>query len=316
MKDVDKLLANGRAASPRRKLHTDFTDNTMRAIRQHKKPSTFSRLKESISMKLHKPAYALAAVMVPVGITGATYATVQNWPQISAVFSSEKQLKDGNRVVSIDATNCGYFTEIPLNGATSKDTLYYEVRKESKLTNEQLADMIQGVCEQNIANQAVNTVIKPYVKTVKNITSGGPYRITKLDDSSIHFAFDHKYDQATYGNFPTNYNQFRSDFKVYDGTKPIQYSDLQPSDSVMFILEDLHSLSSETDPNPNHFADPKYFRVAAIIKVPALTGNPDAFYTHLGKDFVRTEPCDTNGTGFCRQYPFDDQMLQEMKSQQ
>jgi hypothetical protein len=103
---------------------------------------------------------------------------------------------------------------------------------------------------------------------------------------------------------------FSDNLLVYDRDAPISYGDLHTGDSVMLVAQNLHDLAplspngGNAPDSQNPLTDPTNVRVLAILKVPALTGDPDTLYQAIAKDIVRAEPCSTSDSGFCRAYDF------------
>lgn len=253
-------------------------------------------------MKLHKPAAAFAAAAITIVIGGTAYAAF-NWPAITSVFRSQTRLPSGNRVVAIDTENCHYFDKP--DQKSTKEASYYEIKQDSKLTNDQIADMIKGICEENHVHKVAGTVIQPFLKDNQNIQpSGSISRIEQIGDGKITTTPDPQYDLSMRYGGKVTYT-LGQEVKAYDGTSPIRVSDIRAGDSVILIARDSRTVGSEGDrEDPNHWDDPQFLTILAVIRVPALSGSPDTFDKHLGTDFVRTEPCDTDPSGFCRAYDF------------
>jgi hypothetical protein len=286
---------------PRRELSTDFTPNTLQMATANKHPGYRFLLGVPA---LHK-AGAAAVVIVAVLLTGGVYAAT-HWPEITAKFGSDNALPTGNHVIGVDTTNCNYFQVRPDTAVSSKQKIYYEIKKDSSLSTKQIVDMVQGICESNLANAYVNEVVEKY--TDKKVISGGVYDIAEISPDSITVKYNKQYLVGNVINDNTiTYKKFATDMRVFDGNRQVNISDLKVGDSVQLVARDEHALPTEADrDNPNHWTDPDLITILNIVRVPSPTASPMTFFLHLGKDFVRTEPCKDGPGGFCRAYQFDD----------
>jgi hypothetical protein len=291
-KDIKKSLEY---MQPTRQLDADFTANTLAKI----KP----RNKNRFIFAIFRKSPALATIATIVLLSGGVYAAF-HWPEITATFDGETNLPNGNRVIGVDTTNCNYF-QVHNKPVPSKGTVYYEIKRESSLTQEQIVEIVKGTCEADRANSAVNNIVPSKVLGM----TGGVQDIKAISKDSITVQLNKYYqDQKFTFNDQISYRKFAPNLLVYDGYQPIKYSDLKPGDNVILVAKDEHALASESDPTDgNRWDDPGLITILAIVKVPSPTASASAFYSHLGNDFVRTEPCNTDPSGFCRAYNFQGQ---------
>ena len=72
------------------------------------------------------------------------------------------------------------------------------------------------------------------------------------------------------------------------------------------VAQDTSGINSETSEtyNYNPLNNPESIAILAILKIPALTANPNTIMKAIATDIVRTEPCTTDPSGFCRAYDF------------
>lgn len=255
-------------------------------------------------MKLHKPAVTFAALAITVLLASSTAYAITHWDTITSIFRSETRLPSGNRIVAIDTENCQYFGK-PNPEKSNQKSHYYEIAKNSSLTNDEIVMMIKGLCEEDRNNGVANTIIQQFLKDNRNIMSSQTSLLKDIGNTKLTLVPDPQYDLTTRRGGEVTYT-FTNQTKVFDGTNPARLSDIKSGDTVVLIVHDQRTVGSEGDANdPNHWDDPQFLTVLAIIRVPALSGSPDMFYKHLGKEFVRTEPCTTDPSGFCRAYDFD-----------
>ncbi|HEX6258537.1 MAG TPA: hypothetical protein VFZ48_03590 [Candidatus Saccharimonadales bacterium] len=297
MTDIEELLQQGAAPKPQRPLRADFTNRIIEGIETRpKKLSWIDRLRGVVHMKLvHKPMMVIATVGAVLAIGGTAFA-LTNWPTISTMISGEKTLKSGNRVVKIEAENCEYTKS--LDGSQNNSTAYYEIKKDSKLSNEQVVAMIQGICEEQRMNNLVNKQLRAQHEALKgkrSVLGSRMMKVEAISSKSMTLSYDAKYshaDKQTYAVSPS--------VQVFAYDTPSQLQNIKVGDAVAVVTSDSRMISRET---PGYKEDPSTMRVEAIIELSALTGNPDDFYHKLGSEFVRTEPA-KNGDGFTRVYDF------------
>ncbi|HYG83876.1 MAG TPA: hypothetical protein VD907_03290 [Verrucomicrobiae bacterium] len=297
MKDIDTLLERGKAPSPRRALSKDFTANVIAGIAtKPEKRSWWQTLQGAFRMKLmQKPMMLVTAIAAVITLSGTAYA-LTNWPAISTMISGQKELKSGNRVVKVEAENCEYTKSI--NGDPHNKVAYYEVKKDSKLSNEQVVAMIQGICEENVMNKIVNEQSKNLheaLKGTKSVTSTRLMQVQAINDTSITLKTDPKYsDQRT-----ITY-QLAPSLKAFNYDAPSSLESIKAGDTVSVVLSDSRNISTEKQ---GYTEDLNTIAVEVIVELKPLTGNPDTFYHNLGTEFVRVEPS-KDGEGFTRVYDF------------
>lgn len=306
--DIEKLLQRSAPRKPRRALSSGFTARVVSklgAAPRRKKREWWQRYIHIPTLRLLPKPLMVALVAVTVLATGGVaYAAVSNWTNITSVFRGETHLPNGNRIVAVDTQNCNYFDNPDPESADKQETVYYEIKSDSILSNEHIVDMIKGVCEQNRANDVISTVIQPFLRDGQIIMSGTTSRVQEIGGGKITLLLDSQLDPSIHYIAPVTYT-LNDDVKVYDGAKLASLDSVKAEDSVILIVRDHRSIGSEVDhQDPNHWDDPELLTVLAIVEVPALSGSPDTFYRHLGTDFVRTEPCDSHPSGFCRAYDF------------
>lgn len=319
MKRTVEQLLKATAVRPNRELRSDFTRAVLKEIeRPRKKRAWWARYIQLPRIRLPKPIAALLLVAIVLAVGSSTYAVVSNWPETSAKLQKATLLPSGNRIIAVDTDNCLGFQD--LDGTAKPDgkgTTYYEVRKDSQLTNEQVVAMIQANCEENVSNNAFNGIYRAHFATEfknkekgtgPNIMSGAGFVIRAIDDHSITLAPDPKWfantaDSALQGS--VTYTHFAPKLAVYDRAKAIGLHDLRVGDSVKVAVRDTRALGSETDPkDPNHWDEPDQIVFEIIMRTPSPTLPPTMYYQGIGSEFVRVEPCKESPSGFCRAYEF------------
>lgn len=323
MKNVKEMLEKSRGPRPGRPLKADFTQQVMQTVAKlpEHRPwwARYLRLRSIGAMS--KPILALLILAVVVATGGSVYAVVSNWPQPSAKLRKEMTLPSGDRIVTIDISNCAS-SEVQQSGdlkIDDKTTKYYEIRKDSELNNEQVVDMVQTICEETIAEHAVHTII---TERYGDLSDGSPVIMSKsgvmvkaitetsitlgydpawFDNAELAIAGDDKYKVVASDD--VTFTRFAPDLQVFDRAQAIAYSDLRVGDSLKVIYRDEHTLPSEADPGPLHWDNFSKIVIEAVVRTKP-TSSPTQFYWLLSTDFVRVEPCEESPSGFCRAYDF------------
>lgn len=292
MNDIEKVLQSVTKATPRRRVRTSFTNDVLDKINH----TNDKERKGAIFMRLfQKPLIATLSIIFVLASGATAFAAIANWPAVVSVFVGEQPLDSGARVVKIETEGCK-----PVDGSDSKilkRVSYYEIKKDSTLTNEQAVAMMQGICEEERVQSRVGEFVQQAGGTVHSTSI---YTIEAIAKDSLKVVADKKYEDAR-KDISKTYTAIAPDVQVSDGTADLHYSDLKPGDSVVLVIADKRGMSTEMQ---GYTEDIASMQVKAILKVPALTGNPDLFYRHLGKDFVRVEPS-KDGKTFNRVYEFE-----------
>src|SRR5687767_14778236 len=146
MKDIDGLLRSVKKSVPRRNLSVAFTNNILNRI-------SINEEKSNMFMKLFKKPLGVVLSIAIVVVSGtAAVAAVANWPSIVASITGVHALENGGRIVKIETEGCKPYDS---EDWTSKRISYYEIKKDSSLTDERAVDMMRGVCEEERAQNRV-----------------------------------------------------------------------------------------------------------------------------------------------------------------
>lgn len=236
-------------------------------------------------------------------LLGGTAAAIALWPQPKVTPTTHTALPSGNHIVGYDAQNCNYYSQAKSVGETTHDTVYYEIRQGSKLTDEQLRSSLQAVCEENISNQAMTKLAGLLSKDAPGISSTSVFLVKSVVPGSLTVTLDGHYDTAQMITVPggQTFTNFSDKLIVRNESAAAAYSDIHVGDTVKLLLQDTDGKSTETWASQTR---PTTMKVLAIVKVPALTGDPTSFYTAVGTDLVRVDTCKTSPSGFCRAYDF------------
>lgn len=304
MNNLDDIL-NKNSPQPKRKISSNFTEAVIVEIKSRPKQSWLQKL--AINTQVLKLSRSAVALFMAILLISGTAVAIAVWPEPKVTPGITKLLPSGNHIVGIDAQNCQYFKA--LDGAplkTTSEKLYYEIRQGSRLTDEQLINTLQGICEENISDNAVSAVIKRLPKNLPDGFSTEAFTITAITENSMTVTLDPHYDPAVYTTKSRlTFTHFSNNLLTYNQGSKVQYESLRSGDTIKMIVQNTAKEQTESTQPFNPLNNPDKIVILALIKIPALTADPSTFYSSLGKDFVRAEPCSTSPTGFCRAYEFN-----------
>lgn len=310
MKDVDSLdtLLAKHPAKPKRPLSANFTEVVADRLQEHPTLNLWQRLHVAWPSSLLGKA-GLASLAAVVLLSGSV-AALALWPHPSVTPSIHQELPSGNHIVGYNAENCKYFDT--LDGSPikqTKESLYYEIRQGSKLTDQQLQDSLRAVCEENLSNNAMSNIVKQLPQNLPGMGSTVAYTITAISSGSITLTPDSHYALDQY-NIKQNitYTRFANNLLMYNQDNKTSYDDFKVGDTVKLVVQDASktpaSLHGTADHNDNVMNHPEHITILGMIKIPPLTADPNIFYRSVGTDLVRLDPCTSSPTGFCRAYDF------------
>lgn len=304
MKDIDAILSK-HSLKPKRPLRADFTQIVAADI-QSQQPSLWQRVRSTLPGGLFTKAGA--ASLAGFVLLSGTVAAITLWPRPEVTPIMMQPLTNGNRIVGYDAQNCNYFSS--LDGSELKPTnekLYYEVRKDSPLTDDQIRDSLRAVCEENISGNAVSAIVKKLPKDLPGMLSTSTHTIDAITGDSITVSPDVHYSSRVHpftiaAQPHVTYTHFAENLQVYNQSSKAAFGDLKAGDSIKMIVQDTSGESTETPEDYKPLDHPDTITVLAIVKVPPLSGDPNLFYGAIGGYLTRLEPCDSSPVGLCRAY--------------
>jgi len=311
MMDIEAMLEKTQTPQPNRQLSANFTNQIVRHLDARPQEHVVGRRGRAMLHWLRRRVGLLS--LSGLLLIGGTAAAMTLWPTPSVQQTlSDAPLPSGNRIVGYNTQNCDYFGNASQNKPTNtSENVYYEVRKGSHLTDQQLESSLQAVCEENVSNDAVTKLTKQIntadgnhrwgfstdALTVKGITA------TTLT-AHVDAAYGPAIQQA---NHDVTYYQFAKNLRVYNEDTPMAFGDLKVGDDVKMLLDHTRGASGYMQREPDGGqpeSDPSHLVVYAIVKVPPLTGDPSLFYSAVATDLVRLDKCTTNPSGFCEAYQF------------
>ncbi len=151
MNDLDKDLASYKPR-PSHEVSTAFTHRIVDHITNNEPAHRSSHFKEFfVNIKLHKSAAVLTAIAAVFLIGGSAYATdgFTKLPAfLNAFFAGQSVAPDKSRIVAIDTDDCHVdYYGVSGNKASGDRRHLYRIAEESKVTADELLQMVQGNCE-------------------------------------------------------------------------------------------------------------------------------------------------------------------------
>lgn len=309
MTNIEKLLARSDGPRPRRRLRIDFTQQVIARVSEHPPKRGWSRVLEIKYMKFFtKPALASAAIVLAVVAGGTAYAAVGGWPGIAAIFGGQQKLPNGDRIVKVDTQNCNYASAFTMTAQDkSQHTIYYKVKADSKLTNDQVVQTVRGNCyEQQEADFGQQTIQKALNANPLNKDSvvGGyiDSEVTAIGNGSISLKSIVPYG----GNAGTELKTISQTFKhidpnvlVYASPNTLRLADIHVGDHVSIEYRasgDALKYSESIAPDK---VNPDEQVVVVIIKNTGDTTAAINYSKYNGSEFEQVTPCSTQSIGYC-----------------
>lgn len=309
MKDIETLLESQAAPKPHRELQAGFTQSVVAELRANPQP-TKSSFYERISMKFHKPALALASAIAALTLFGGTAYATDGFTQmpsfLNAIFTSETQLPNGDRVVVLDTKEC---RAIEADGTVSQpksSTQYFRLTKASTLTTTELLQLVQGNCESNNLSETLrqtyaeleelNTANKNALYSTADMTirSVSQDALTAAGSTLVQVSNE----AATHKEYEITFNHIAPEVLVDKHGKRTSWKSLAVGDKVWMVLR-------TTNPQPTITIDEPWLYDAeqTVVYVRQDDGNTEKAAEYIGqygKTFEQVKPCGTSDdTKFC-----------------
>lgn len=247
-----------------------------------------------------KPAIAIAALVITtVAMGSATYAAIGGWPTISALFGGQQPV-DGGRIVQVNTEHCVVPGAFTITTKEQPDTYYYKVHEDSKMTNEQVVQLVRGYCiahqqaqfDQDVLQTRLNSNLLNKDRVVGHYLDSV---VTAVDSTSISLDFvmpignELKEVSQTFKNIDPQ-------VLVYDSPRILSMADIKVGDhvSIKYRASGKALTHSETTSLDNINPDEQV--VVAIIKITADMSAAIDFQKYHGKEFEQVVPC---GKGYC-----------------
>ena len=302
MRDIEQLLAKN-STKPTRSLGAGFTENIVNYLDEHPRQSRLSTVKELLFMKFYtKPIITIFAVIMLVAAGSTAYAAVGGWPGIQALFGGQKKVENA-RIVKVDTKNCKITNAFNITSKNQQqDAYYYKVKDDSKLTNEQVVQMVRGYCEIDRASQAsLNTIAELNKNPLNKDRMVGNYidsKVTAISGSSISLESNVPIGEEV-KTFSQIFPHIDPQVIVYEGLKRLSLSDIKVGDhvSISYRMNTDPPVHSETI-NPASVNGENQVVVTIAKNSPDFTASID-YQKYNGKEFEQVIPCSEDTSGYC-----------------
>lgn len=299
--DIERLLAK-ESATPRRKLQRDFTKNIISYLDGHPRQTKMSHLKELLKMKYYtKPIVAVFAILSLAVVGSTAYAAAGGWPGIEAIFSGQKKLADA-RIVKVATKNCKITSAFSITTKDSQNEYYFKIKDHSKLTNDQVVQMVKGYCEIGQGSQASLDLQAELQKNPLNKdTIVGGYidsKVTAISASSISIESDVPIG-AEMETIKQTFSRIDPNVIVYQGANRLTLGDIRIGDhvSISYRASGVALTHSETI-NPAELSADQQVVVAISKNSGDLTAAVN-YQKYNGHEFEQVIPCADGLNGYC-----------------
>lgn len=301
MKDVEQLLTK-RSIQPKRELQKDFTKNIISHLDEHPRQRGVFTIKELFSMKLYtKPVFAVLAVITLAVTGGTTYAAVGGWPAIEALFGGQQEVENA-RVVKVDTKHCSITSAFNVTSQDQQqDAYYYKIKNDSRLTNEQVVQMVQGFCELGQSSQASLDIAAELNKNPlnKNAVVGGyvDSEVTAVSASSISIQSNIPIGSEV-KTVTQTFSHIDPQVIVYEGPARLTLGDIKVGDHVSVAYRASGKTPTPSEINPMDI-DPNQQVIVAVAKNSKNLTAAINYQKYNGKEFEQVIPCSEDSSGYC-----------------
>ena len=248
-----------------------------------------------------KPVLAVFAILVLAAAGGTTYAAVGGWPGIEAMFGGQKKI-DNARIVKVDTKNCKITSAFSITSKDQKDLYYYKVNDGSKLTNDQVVQMVKGFCEVGQGSQASLDLVAELHKNPlnKDKVVGGyiDSKVIAISDTSISIESDVPIDEEV-KTVKQTFSRIDPQVIVYQGATRMALADIKVGDHVSVSYRASgEALSRSETINPSD-VNPDQQVVVAISKNSGDLTAAINYQKYNGKEFEQVVPCADGPNGYC-----------------
>ena len=286
--------------TPRRKLRRDFTKNVTSQLEGHRRMRM--SVKELLFMKYYtKPVLAVFAIIVFAAAGSTTYAAVGGWPGIEAMLGGQKKV-DNARIVKVDTKNCKITSAFSITSNNQQGAYYYKVKDNSKLTNDQVVQMVKGYCEVGQSGQASLDLQAELRKNPlnKDKVIGGyiDSKVTAINSTSIGIESEVPVGEEV-KTIKQTFSHIDPEVIVYQGAGRISLGDIKTGDhiSVSYRASGDALIHSETM-NPSELNPDQQVIVAISKNSEDLTAAIN-YQKYNGKEFEQVVLCADGPNGYC-----------------
>lgn len=316
MKDiayVEKLLQNQAAPKPRRRLSSNFTSTILQEI--YDNPKSKRRPWWQHYLPFHKPAAALASAAALAIFTGTAYAATDGFTKLPSFLNireaTEQVLSSGEKIISINTQDCKIvaWDEAAKRLTATDRTFLYRLKPGSKMTGDQVAQMVQGKCEfeAQTATSVRQSALASYVAahpTEKDHLVGGYASeiITAITPGSLSIHGEMQYDGSV-KKYDLTFNSIAPDVTVAKTVAAVgSWRDLEVGDSITYVYQTTGNGLSHSETTPPWELNTHEVTIVYVEKNPPNVRAYFDFTNHIGVDFEEVVQCQSNQNGYCAKY--------------
>lgn len=304
MKDVEKLFERSGGPKPHRRLRADFTKQVLNRVDQRASDRRRAAwITEIFTMKLFtKPMMAVSALVVAIALGGTAYAAVGGWPGVVALFGAQQTLPGGDRIVRVDTQKCNYVSAFNVTGQDkSRDDVFYRIKVASKLTNEQVVEMVKGNCDtaEQVAfdQKTVQDALDANPLNKDKIVGGYHSEVMAVSPTSITLKAHISYGEeirTVVQTFPV-----ADDVLVYQSPHKLSISNVYVGDQVVFQYRASGDALAHSETIAPDKVDASKQIVVAIFKNTKESTAAMNYTKYNGLEFEEVVPCDSGSDGYC-----------------
>ena len=248
-----------------------------------------------------KPVFAMLAILVLAAAGSTTYAAVGGWPGIEAMFGGQRKIENA-RVVKVDTKNCKITSAFSITSKEQHGMYYYKVKDGSKLTNDQVVQMVKGYCEVGQGGQTSLDLVAELNKNPlnKDKVVGGyiDSKVTAIDAVSISIESDVPIGEVV-KTIKQTFSHIDPQVIVYQGATRLTLGDIKVGDhvSVSYRASGDALTHSETM-NPSEINSDQQTIVAVSKNSEDLTAAIN-YQKYNGNEFEQVVPCVDGPNGYC-----------------
>lgn len=301
MNNLNELLTK-HTPKPRRGLRKNFTKNITNYLHEHPKQSLFSSIKETLVMKhLAKPAMVVATLAILVGVGGTAYAAVGGWEGIQAIFGGQQKVTNA-RVVKVGTQNCTFINAFNIAEGSKQDSAYYyKIKDDSKLTNEQVVQMVKGNCQLDRGSKVGLDIATELAKDPLNKDATRGYyidsEVTAVSSTSISLKSDIPYGpemRTVSAAFPVSQNVI-----VFEGNSMLTLQDIKVGDHIAMTYRATgNALTNSETTWLGDIVASKQLVVTIGKNSKDLSASID-YQKYNGQEFEQVVPCGSEPSGYC-----------------
>lgn len=312
IRDIDTLLSTQAAPKPKRELRPDFTAQIMATLKENPQPRR--RAWWQRYLQFHKQAAAFASIAVLLVVTATAYATTDGFTQLPSFLNirhaEQQTLKTGERIITIDTQGCKLveWDETAKKLIASDRTYLYRVKSGSSITNDQVAQMVQGKCEfeaqtnNNTRQSALATYTTSHPEDKDHLVGGYANEIiTAITPTSLSTHGEMQFNGAL-KSYDLTFKHIASDATVTENGELRNWNDLQVGDSIAYVYLATGNALKNSETTPPWVLNTDE---TTMMYVEKNSPNVRAYFdymNHYGLDFEQVLPCEKGPGGYCSKY--------------